>query len=107
MSTKSGQDNFVLGSKLTSKILKKKSFGGFLKDIRTADEVTQTELAKRLSVSRQYINAIESDRQEVGLDTAARLGEALGYGPLVFLEVLFRTQLERSGIKATVELKAV
>ena len=97
----------ISGSLLTKKILAKSSFGSFVRGIRQSDGLTQTELAKRLGCTRQYINAIESDRQEVGIETATRIGTALGYGPLTFLEVLIRTQLSRAGLSVKVALKAV
>lgn len=114
MPTKKLSDKSVLGTKtsisgdlLTRKILAKSTFGSFVRGIRESDGLTQTEVAKRLGCSRQYINAIESDRQEVGIETATRLGTALGYGPLAFLEVLIRTQLNRAGLNVKIELKAV
>ena len=114
MPTKKLSDNavsepkaLISGSFLTHKILANSSFGSFVRGIRESDCLTQTELAKRLGCSRQYINAIESDRQEVGIETATRLGTVLGYGPLPFLEVLIRTQLTRAGLSVKVELKAV
>lgn len=97
----------IIGDLLTKKILAKSTFGSFVRGIRESDGLTQTEVAKRFGCSRQYINAIESDRQEVGIETATRLGTVLGYGPLAFLEVLIRTQLNRVGLSVKVELKAV
>ena len=91
MPTKKLSDKSVLGTKtsisgdlLTRKILAKSTFGSFVRGIRESDWLTQTEVAKCLGCSSQYINAIESDRQEVGIETATRLGTALGYGPLLF-----------------------
>ncbi len=95
------------GATLTKKIIGKSTFGEFVRGIRLSDDLSQAELARRLQCSRQYINAIESGRQDVSIETAVRLGKALGYGPLALVEVLIRTQLNRAGLaKVQVHLVA-
>lgn len=105
LKTNDSSTTTVKAEDLTKKILAKITFGSFVRGIRESDEITQTELARRLGTSRQYINAIETERQEVSIETAAKIGLALGYGAESFLEVLIRTQLAKAGLKLQVQLK--
>lgn len=62
-----------------------------LRSFRTAKEWSQAELAERLGVSRQTINAIETGRYEPSLGLAFALAELFGCR----MEELFT--LERAG----------
>ena len=42
------------------------------------DEMTQAELATKVGVTRQTINAIEQNKYSPSLETAFRIAEALG-----------------------------
>jgi len=42
------------------------------------DEMTQAELAEKVGVTRQTINAIEQNKYAPSLETAFRIAEALG-----------------------------
>jgi len=81
------------------------TFGGLVRSMRETDEITQAELARRLGVSRQFLNAVELERSQVGLDFAKRVADALGYSPEPFAEVLIREQLKKAGIECVIELK--
>ncbi len=82
------------------------SFGQFVKDIRICDEISQTELAKRMLVSRQFINAVESDKASVSIQMAIKIAESLGYPHEAFVEILLNDMLKKAGIKKTVQLKS-
>jgi transcriptional regulator with XRE-family HTH domain len=69
------------------------TFGGLVRAMRKTDEVSQAELARRLGVSRQFLNAVELGRSQVGLDFAMRFADALGYSPEPFAEILIREQM--------------
>jgi len=45
-----------------------------LKELRTAREWSQAELAERLDVSRQTINAIETEKYDPSLPLALKIG---------------------------------
>lgn len=49
-----------------------------LKEFRTAHGWSQGELAARLGVSRQTINAVETDKYDPSLPLAMRLSKLLG-----------------------------
>lgn len=82
----------------------KSSFGEFVRDIRECDEVSQTELAKRMHVSRQFIHAIEKDKANISVGIAIKMADALGYPYESFIEILLNDMLRKSGIKKIVHL---
>jgi transcriptional regulator with XRE-family HTH domain len=84
----------------------KSSFGEFVRDIRECDEVSQTELANRMHVSRQFINAIEKDKAKVSLDMAIKIAKALGYPYEGFVEMFLNDLLKKSGINKIVHLES-
>ena len=81
------------------------TFGGLVRAMRETDEITQAELARRLGVSRQFLNAVELGRSQVGLDFAKRVADALGYSPEPFAEILIREQVKKAGIQCEVLLR--
>lgn len=83
------------------------TFGGLVRAMRETDEITQAELARRLGVSRQFLNAVELGRSQVGLEFAKRVADALGYSPEPFAETLIREQVKRAGLHCVVVLKPV
>lgn len=80
------------------------TFGKLVRAMRETDEISQAELARQLGVSRQFLNAVELGRSQVGLDFAKRVADALGYSPEPFAEVLIREQLRKAGIECGVSL---
>lgn len=49
-----------------------------LRDLRTARGWTQEELGRRLGVSRQAINALETEKHDPSLDLAYRIAAEFG-----------------------------
>lgn len=82
------------------------SFGKFVRDIRECDELSQAELARRMGVSRQFINAVEKDKANVSLDMAIKIASALGYPYEAFVEIFLNDMLRKSGIKKVVHLES-
>ena len=82
------------------------SFSDFVKDIRECDEISQTELAKRMHVSRQFIHAIEKDKARISLEMAIKIARAFGYPYEAFVEVFLNDMLRKSGIKKVVHLES-
>lgn len=46
-----------------------------LKEYRKEKDITQAELAKKLDVSRQTVNAIETDKYNPSLELALKIAE--------------------------------
>lgn len=82
------------------------SFGEFVRDIRKCDELSQTELAKRMRVSRQFINAVEKDKANVSLEMTIKIAHALGYPYEAFVEIFLNDMLRKSGINKVVHLES-
>lgn len=82
------------------------SFGEFIRDIREVDELSQTELAKRMRVSRQFIHAVEKDKAKISLEMAMKIARALGYPYEAFVEIFLNDMLRKSGIKKVVHLES-
>lgn len=80
------------------------TFGDLVRAMRETDELTQAELARGLGVSRQFLNAVELGRSQVGIDFAKRVADALGYSPEPFAEILIRDDLKRAGIDCNISL---
>ena len=81
------------------------TFGGLVRAMRETDEITQAELARRLGVSRQFLNAVELGRSQTGLDFAKRIADALGYSPEPFAEIIIREEMKKAGLDCEISLK--
>jgi len=81
-------------------------FGEFVRDIRECEEIPQAELAKRMHVSRQFINAVEKDKANISLEMAIKIAHALGYPHEAFVEIFLNDMLRKSGIKKIVHLES-
>ena len=84
----------------------KYTFGEFVRDIRECDEISQTNLAKRMHVSRQFVNAVEKNKANVSLEMVIKIARALGYPYEAFIEVFLNDMLRKSGIKKVVHLES-
>src|SRR6476620_5504612 len=60
-------------------------FGELVKSLRLCDEISQTELAANLGISKQHLSGIESGKKAVSVARAARFAEAMGYPPELFI----------------------
>lgn len=60
--------------------------GNDLRALRLRQNVTQQQLADRIGVTRQTVNAIEGNRYSPSLEVAFRIARALGAG----VEEVFR-----------------
>ena len=96
----------TLSAREALKNILKYSFGEFVRDIRECDELSQTELAKRMRVSRQFINAVEKDKANVSLEMAIKIARTLGYPYEAFVEIFLNDMLRKSGIKKVVHLES-
>ena len=82
------------------------SFGQFVREIRETDEISQTTLAKRMRVSRQFINSVEQNKAPVSLKMAISIAKALGCPKEAFVEIYLNDLLKKAGIKKTVYLES-
>jgi transcriptional regulator with XRE-family HTH domain len=82
------------------------TLGGMLWSIRMCDEVSQTEFAKMLGVSRSHLCDVEKGRKVVSPERAAAWAEILGYPDTVFVKLALQEQLDRAGVKMSVQVEA-
>src|SRR3989338_10219653 len=89
----------------TKDVWNKMTFGGLVRALRTSDEFSQVELAKKLGVSKQFLSDVEHNRKDVGIAFAKKVSDALGYSIEPLIELLIRDQLRRQHLDYIVELK--
>lgn len=89
----------------TKDIWRKMTFGSLIRSLRTSDEISQVELAKKIGVSKQFLSDVEHNRKEVGISFAKKISTALGYSIEPLIELLIRDQLRRQRLNYIVEIK--
>ena len=82
------------------------TLGDMIWSLRECDEVSQAEFARRLGVSRSHLCDVEKGRKVVSPERAAAWAEVLGFPPTVFVKLALQEQLDRAGVKMSVEVEA-
>lgn len=103
----------TIKSKMTLKSLKqiekitgaKLTLGKLLWAIRMADELSQTEFAEKLAMSKQHLCDIEHDRKAVSPKLAAMYAEKLGYSKEQFIRLALQDMVDREGLNVMIEVK--
>lgn len=80
------------------------SFGKMIESLRMADEISQTDLAKKMHISRAHLCDIEKGRRAVTVERAAQFAKAMGYSVNQFVATALEDQLRKAGLKAKVHL---
>ncbi|MDX2346714.1 MAG: helix-turn-helix transcriptional regulator [Legionella sp.] len=92
------------------KFLEKKvgrlSLGRSLRAIRLAEEESQTNFAKKLGLSVQYLCDLEHDRKLVSPKKAQSFAKTLGYPPEQFVTLALQDALNYYDIPMHVEVSA-
>jgi transcriptional regulator with XRE-family HTH domain len=73
-----------------------------LKTLRECDEISQKDFAKQLGISKQNLCDIEKGRKAVTPSRAAMFAKKLGYPPTSFIRIALQEELDRAGIKITI-----
>ena len=74
------------------------SFGELIRSLRLSDEVSQTDLAANLKISKQHLSAIEKGKKAVSPARAAKFAEALGYPVDQFVVAAIEDELREAGL---------
>ena len=82
------------------------TLGDMLWSLRTCDEISQAELAQTLGVSRSHLCDVEKGRKVVSAERAAAWAKILGFPPTVFVKLALQEQLDRAGVKMSVQVEA-
>jgi len=80
------------------------SLNAYLKDLRTADEMTQAEFAKILDIPITHLSDIENNRKNISPERAAKFARALGESPEYFIGLVFQKQLDDHELKYRVKV---
>jgi transcriptional regulator with XRE-family HTH domain len=80
--------------------------GSFLKAFREADEISQSEFAKKLKLSRANLCDIEKERKLVGPERAAKIARILKVPEAVLIKLALQDMLRTAKLHYIVELKA-
>lgn len=75
-----------------------------LLSLRLSDEISQSEFARMLGISRQQLCDIEKGRRQVNLDKAAEFAEALGYPKAHFVKLALQSLVEDAGLNLRVDV---
>lgn len=83
---------------------KEMTFGNLLWSIRECEEMSQTALAKKLKITRQYLCDIERGRRTVSTKSAAEFAIKLGYSPAQFIRLAVQEELNKNGFHFKIEI---
>jgi DNA-binding XRE family transcriptional regulator len=64
------------------------------------------ELASKVGISKTCLGDIEKGRKRVRVVLAARFAEAMGYSTPYFVQLALQEELNNSGLRLNVEVKA-
>ena len=82
------------------------SFGMAIESLRSRDELSQTALAEKIGVSRQYLCDVEKGRRLVSPEQAARFAKAFGHPASVLVQLALQDSVSASGLKMKVTVEA-
>jgi DNA-binding XRE family transcriptional regulator len=82
------------------------TFGMFLRAARVSKDLSQSEMARFLGISRGTLCDIEKGRQLVSPTLAAKIAKKAGLSTTVAVKACLQDQLDKAKIKLTVDLKA-
>jgi len=82
------------------------TLGGLLLAIREGEEMTQTEFAKKLGISRSHLCDIEKQRKTVSLSRAVQFARRLKYSERQFARLSLQSLVEEAGLKMKVKVEA-
>jgi transcriptional regulator with XRE-family HTH domain len=82
------------------------TFAELVRTIRECEQWTLEQTAKKLSVSRSHLCDVEKGRKTVSPERAAHWARMLGYSEFQFVRLAIQANLDASGLKYRVELKA-
>ena len=92
---------------LESLIGKKTTLGDYLLAIRQGEELSQTNFAKQLGISRQNLCDIEHNRRFISPKMATEFADKLGYSKKQFVRLCLQDLLNRDGLSLLVDVQNV
>lgn len=80
------------------------TLGKLLWSIRVGEELTMTEFAVQLEISRSHLNDIEKGRKPVSPKKAAEYASILGYSERQFIRLALQDLLNRQNLNYEIEI---
>lgn len=80
------------------------TFGQLLASLRQADELSLTQFAQKLGISRQHLHQLENGQKRVSPERAVRFARALGHNEVYFVQLALQGLVDDAGVPAKVEL---
>ena len=102
MSTKKKSDAMDFLDDLVGEL----TFGGLIKAMRQADEMSQVEFARKLGVSKQHLCDIENRRKFVSPERAAKFAKILAHSEKSFVALALQDIVNQGGLKLKVTIEA-
>ena len=84
----------------------KLGFGKLVWSHRKSEEMSQSELAESLGVSKRYISQIENGTRFPSVEQAVSLAHVFNMSPDIFVIRTLQDQVDKAGIKLTLALSA-
>ena len=82
------------------------NFGKFLKAARTALDLTQEKMGRKLGVSKSVVCDIEKGRQLVGVKLAIKIAKKAKFSEKVAVQLCLQDQLDKAKTGMKVEMAA-
>lgn len=82
------------------------TFGMMIKSIRLADDISQSDMAKKLGISKQHLCDLEKERKAVSIERAAFFAEKLEQPIELFVKVALQDQIKQAGLDLEVTIQA-
>jgi transcriptional regulator with XRE-family HTH domain len=95
-----------LASVMLENDIGKLTFGMFLRSARLSMGLSQSELGKKLGVTKSVICDIEKGRQTVSPTLAVKIAKGSGLSVILAVKLCLQDQLDKAKIKVKVELLA-
>ena len=81
------------------------TFARLLRSTRLAEEMSQTEFAKRLGITKQHLSNIENGRKIVTPERAFKWAKKLGYHELQWAELALQEAMDKARLGVRVHLE--
>lgn len=81
--------------------------GTFIKSLRQSEDISQSEYALKLNISRANLCDIEKNRKLVSPERAARFAKFLNFPEKLFVKLALEDVLRQSNLKYEIEIKAI
>ena len=80
------------------------SFGMLIRNYRGRTGKTQSEVAKLIGASKQYVSDLENERKTVSIKKAAEIAKALKMSQKAYVQMAINDQIKKANLKFRIEV---